>query len=106
MTPSVSIVVVTYQSEGFIGRCRRSIERHAATPVEVLVVDNGSADATLDEARAASPCATILPLGRNTGFAAAANAGAAQARARRLLFLNPDAELLPGALPRLVAYLD
>ena len=108
----VSVIVVTYQSEGFIGRCLRSIEEHAGaahagtTTTEIVVVDNGSSDGTLDEARAGSATASLLPQGVNRGFAAATNVGAAQAHGAYLLLLNPDAELLPDALPSLLAYLE
>src|SRR3954454_25222803 len=75
-----SIVVITYQSAGYVGACLRSIQAHADLPTETIVVDNDSSDATLDEASAAHPAATIVPLEVNTGFAAASNVGAAQAR--------------------------
>jgi len=101
-----SIVVITYQSAGYVGACLRSIQAHADLPTETIVVDNDSSDATLDEASAAHPAATIVPLEVNTGFAAASNVGAAQARGRYILFLNPDAELIDGTLPRMADYLD
>jgi N-acetylglucosaminyl-diphospho-decaprenol L-rhamnosyltransferase len=105
-TPTVSIIVVTYQSQHYIGPCLRSINEHAGMPVETIVVDNGSTDGTLDEARAIDSEVAVVPLGRNTGFAAASNIGVSSARGEYLLFLNPDAELLPETLPRLVAHLD
>jgi N-acetylglucosaminyl-diphospho-decaprenol L-rhamnosyltransferase len=105
-TPTVSIIVVTYQSQNFIGSCLRSVKKHAGMQVETIVVDNASTDATLERIREADGDAEFVPLRRNTGFAAASNVGASLARGRYLLFLNPDAELLPEALPRMVAYLD
>jgi GT2 family glycosyltransferase len=42
----------------------------------------------------------------NRGFAAACNIGAVRAQGRSILFLNPDAELLPGTLPQLADHLE
>src|SRR5437879_1623189 len=86
--PDVSIVVVTYQSAGFVGACLRSIRAHAGLRIQTVVVDNDSSDATLDDARAADPTAIIIPLEVNTGFAAASNVGAAESQGRHILFLN------------------
>jgi N-acetylglucosaminyl-diphospho-decaprenol L-rhamnosyltransferase len=97
---AVSIVVVTYQSARFIDRCLESIEQHAELPTETIVVDNGSEDGTSDIVRS-HPEIRFLPERTNRGFTAAVNLGAAEARAPYMLLLNPDAELLPDALPTL-----
>src|SRR5581483_11850031 len=101
--PTVSVIVVTYQSEGYVGRCLASIRAHAGMPVETLVVDNASTDATVAEARRFSLATSVITLPANRGFAAAVNVAAPRATGEFLLLLNPDAELLHGALPRLVA---
>jgi GT2 family glycosyltransferase len=101
----VSVVVVTYQSEAFVDSCLRSIEMNAGVPVQTILVDNGSTDQTLARA-AAHPDVDTIPLGANRGFSAATNVGAAGATAPNLLLLNPDAQLLPEALPTLVARLE
>lgn len=99
----VSIVVVTHNSAKTIQRCLQSLPRAAgATRFDLTVVDTGSTDRTCDAVRA-SPLPVTLRLLGNRGFAAAANAGAAQARGLFLFFLNPDAELPPKALEQLVA---
>lgn len=104
--PLVSVVTVTYQSEEFIGPCLESVFAHAEVPFEIIVVDNASTDATLERAITADPQALLLALPANRGFAAATNVGAAHASGPYLLLLNPDAQLLPGALPALVEYLE
>lgn len=104
--PRVTAIVVTYESGPFIDACLTSLRAHAKVPLETIVVDNASRDDTLDRVRSHSPESTLLALPRNRGFAAAANLGAAQARAPYLLFLNPDAQLEPGALPALLAHLE
>lgn len=88
----LSIVIVTYNSAEVLGECLHAIG--PALRESVLVVDNGSADATV--AIAHSHGARVVELGRNTGFAAAANHGAEQATGQTLCFLNPDTLPEPG----------
>ena len=79
----------------------------ASSPdLEVIVVDNASADATLDLVRTSFPEVRILSNQDNLGFTRANNQGMAVASGRYVLLINPDAELLPGALGTMVAYLD
>jgi len=63
---------------------------------ELIVVDNASTDGTPDAVREAAPDATVAEEGKNLGFAAASNRGAAVSSGDLLLFLNPDAVVAPG----------
>lgn len=83
--------------------CLRSLAAHDEGEdalAEVLVVDNGSEDATATELAAAGaalfgPRFTRVRLERNLGFAAGCNAGARVARGDKLLFLNNDTTVTP-----------
>jgi N-acetylglucosaminyl-diphospho-decaprenol L-rhamnosyltransferase len=67
------------------------------------VVDNNSADNCVDIALAHSIRPKVIRMGRNAGYAAAINAGAATVRPQAdLLILNPDIRLLPGAVSHLL----
>jgi len=88
----LSIVIVTYYSADVLGECLRAIG--PALRESVLVVDNGSTDATVSIAH--SHGVHVVELGHNTGFAAAANFGAERATGRTLCFLNPDTVPEPG----------
>ena len=68
---------------------------------ELIVVDNGS-DGGPGELAAGRSNVRVLDPGRNLGFAAAVNRGAAQGGADLVLILNPDAAPQPGALEALV----
>jgi hypothetical protein len=72
----------------------------------VFVVDNGSADGSLEAAQAEHPWCRFIAFGENRGFAAACNAGLEQAQGRHAMLLNPDTEVQPGALKTLVRDLD
>ncbi|MFG2072156.1 glycosyltransferase [Nonomuraea maritima] len=94
----LAIVIVTYFSEQVIGECLRSLPAAGAGDARVIVVDNDSADATLDRAREAMPGIEVIRTGRNAGFAAGVNAGAAAASGCDVLVLNPDVRLAPGSI--------
>ena len=104
--PVVSVIVVTYESADYIEACLRSIEADASIACETIVVDNASTDDTTQVIGGRFPGVTLIPLGETLWYTAAANLGAARARGRHILFLNPDAELTAGALPALVHHLD
>jgi GT2 family glycosyltransferase len=102
----VRAVVVSWNSEGLVGRAAASIP----APARVVVVDNASDDGSADEAGRAG--AFVVRLGANTGFGPACNLGAGELAdlppAEMLLFLNPDAALVdgPATLEALLAVLD
>ncbi|MDH3592107.1 MAG: glycosyltransferase family 2 protein [Planctomycetota bacterium] len=105
----LSIVVVNYRSWEPLERCLASIERtRSASPhrVEAVVVDNASGDGRIDAVAAAHPNVRFLTSASNDGFGCANDRGAAVTTGRRLLFLNPDAELPDGALDAWLAHFD
>jgi GT2 family glycosyltransferase len=105
---TVDIVSVTFNSDAHVEPYLAGLARldYPPTLLRLIVVDNASADATLDrlEAGAASlPFPTTIHRNAsNVGFGAACNQGAAISQADFLLFLNPDAVLEPGALRKMV----
>ena len=87
----LSVVVVTYNSRDHIAGCLRSLDRARGTlEMEVLVVDNASADGTLDEVRATAPWARIVEMGENCGYARAVNRGTRESTGEFVVALNPD----------------
>jgi GT2 family glycosyltransferase len=94
--PRVSVIVVAYRAGEALDRCLDSLERQDV-PLETLVVANGAAEDEIDRA-AGRQDVRVVDLGRNAGFAAGCNAGAAQARGHVLVFLNPDAVAADGAI--------
>ena len=105
--PVLSIIVVSYNTAALLRRCLASLPQTVAgAPVEVIVVDNASTDGSADIVAAHFHEVDLIRLPSNTGFAAANNTGLAAARGRYLCLLNPDTEVSPGALERLVAWLE
>jgi N-acetylglucosaminyl-diphospho-decaprenol L-rhamnosyltransferase len=100
--PDVSSIVVTYNASPWI---ERSLGSMSETGAELIVVDNGSTDGTLDIVREKFPQARLLEQ-ENRGFGAGNNAGMRVASGRYFLLLNPDAWLTEGALQKLVVFAD
>lgn len=102
-TPLVSIVIVNFNSGSDLGACLSALAAQSAHNIEIIVVDNASADDSLEQAAdaLAETGATLVRLEKNTGFAAGVNRGAAAARGRWLATLNPDARPEPGWLAAL-----
>jgi GT2 family glycosyltransferase len=102
--PSVSIVVVTYDSAALLPSFVDALAA-AATGVdhELVVADNASRDGSVALVRSLRPGATVVEVGANRGYAAGVNAGLAVARGRdAVLVCNPDVRLGAGSLARLL----
>ncbi|MCW2915482.1 MAG: glycosyltransferase family 2 protein [Actinomycetia bacterium] len=99
----VSVIVVTYRNAAHIEACVAALRKAApSVPMELVIVDNDSGDDTADVARKTAPDARVVESGRNGGFAHGCGAGAARARGRWLLFVNPDAVPAPGSIDALL----
>jgi GT2 family glycosyltransferase/acetyltransferase-like isoleucine patch superfamily enzyme len=102
----VSVVVVSYNTRDWLLRCLGSLPEASSHELDVVVVDNASADGSADAVAETFPTVRLVRNADNAGFARAVNQGAALARGDRLLLLNPDGYLEPGAVDALVAFAD
>lgn len=104
----ISVVIVTWNSERWIERCVRSIDVACGNVShEVIVCDNASTDATLEQLESlAAPSARVIRSDENRGFAAGTNRALDAARGKYVFLLNPDCELAPGALSTLHHFLE
>ena len=102
--PTVSIIVVSYNTREMTLECLRSIREQTRTPYEVVVIDNASTDGSAEAVAAEFPEAVLMAERDNHGFARANNIAAARARGEYLLLLNPDTVILDRAVDRLVGF--
>lgn len=96
----ISVIIANHNGEEHLARCLGSLGGSQLV-TEVLLVDNGSRDGSLDVVRRNFPAVQILEQKTNIGFAAANNLAAERARGKALLLLNVDAWLEPNAIERL-----
>jgi GT2 family glycosyltransferase len=102
----LSIVIVNWNSADFVMSCVRSIAAQTTgVKHEIIVVDNASFDGCDQQLAREFPDVVFLQSHDNGGFGAANNFGAQRARGSVLLFLNPDTEVLDGAISRLYRHL-
>ena len=108
-TPGLTSIVVVLANSGPL---TRDCVEHALTsdgPVELILVDNGSADGmpeSLDRAYADDARVRVVYNRANLGFGPAVNRGAAEARGDHLLVLNPDCLIQPDTIARMKAHVD
>jgi glycosyltransferase involved in cell wall biosynthesis len=95
----VTVVVPTYNAAATIGRCLDSIAAQTKSPARVIVVDDGSTDASADLARAHPLTGLeVVSNAANRGPGAARNDGAQRAHTKWVAFLDADNEWAPAFL--------
>jgi GT2 family glycosyltransferase len=94
--PTLSALVVSWNSRDDLERTLPALLAELEDDDELIVADNDSGDGSGEAVASLAPEATVIPMGRNAGFAAACNEAARRARGDLLLILNPDAAPRPG----------
>ncbi len=101
----VAILIVSYNTEDLLRDSLRSVyEQRGSLRQQVIVVDNGSVDRSVDMIRAEFPDVELIDAKENLGFARGVNLAATRANAEFLLLLNPDTLVLDRAIERLVQF--
>jgi len=96
-----SIVLVTWNQLEYTQQCLSSLRFRTDEPYELIVVDNGSTDGTVEYFRSQSEV-TLIANSENRGFPAAVNQGLRVARGDQILLLNNDTLLTTGWLRRML----
>jgi N-acetylglucosaminyl-diphospho-decaprenol L-rhamnosyltransferase len=104
--PSLSILIVNWRSKDYLRRCLHSIAATCAdlTP-EIVVVDGGSFDGCGEMLTTEFPGVIFVQNPENTGFARSNNLGFERVSGEAVLLLNPDTEIMPGAIQLLLTEL-
>ena len=106
MPQSAAVVIPCWNGRRWLDGCLECVLAQSRPPDEIIVVDNGSEDGSPDHVREHFPGVQVLELGRNTGFAGAANAGLRAAASDFVALVNTDVRLEPDWLERACAALD
>ena len=103
MATDVAVVIGNYEGERLLPDCLASIQAQTHVPAEVIVVDAGSLDGSVD---VAERWGARVIVSTNRGLGSLYNRGAAEATSSYVLFLNNDVALAPACVERLAAALD
>ena len=104
MSAAVSFVIPHWNRSDLLQSVIRSIRAQTVPALEILVVDNGSADGSQQVAEQAG--AKILQLDRNRGFSFAVNRGVEAARGAMVAVVNNDVEFAPDWTEKLARRLE
>jgi len=91
--PRLSVVIPNWNGAEHLPTCLDSLRRQTVDDAEVIVVDNGSSDDSLELLERHYPEVRVLALNENRGFAGACNAGMRTARGPFIVLLNNDTEV-------------
>jgi GT2 family glycosyltransferase len=97
--------VVTWNSLGYIEECLTSLRSQRPTIKEIVVVDNGSADGTVEWLRQQADV-TLIEQEVNLGFAASNNRGLAACSGQAVLLVNADVKLAPDYIDRCLDHMN
>ena len=99
---AVSVVIVSWNTRTLLLGCLESLRsRNPANSLQIIVVDNASADGSVEAVTERFPGVQIIRNESNRGFAAATNQGLERAVGRSVLLLNPDTEAVADAVEEL-----
>ena len=106
-SPRLSIIIVNFETPDYTLECIRSVFKNPPScPFEVILIDNGSNDGSLELIRTETPDVIRIGTGQNLGFAKANNLGIRHARGEFVLLLNSDTKILDNSIDRLFRYLE
>jgi glycosyltransferase involved in cell wall biosynthesis len=101
----LSVIIASYNHQDYIAQTLRSIEEQTFQDFEIILVDDGSRDRTVEVARAVGSRAQIFTQ-PNRGVVAARNRGVELAQGQYICFVDSDDVILPTRFERQVAILD
>ena len=105
--PLVSVLMASFNHEKYVAEAVRSALGQTLQDLELVIVDDGSTDRTVDEIRGFDdPRISLTALDRNHGMAVAKNQALAMARGKYIAILNSDDAFVPEKLERQVRVLQ
>src|SRR6185369_11480141 len=103
----LSVIIVNYNVKHFLELCLRSVQK-AITGIsaEIIVVDNCSADNSIDYLQPKFPAVQFIVNDENLGFAKGCNIGLRSAKGEFVLFLNPDTFVPEDCFQKCISFLE
>jgi len=102
-----SVVIVTWNSEEFISDCINSLYKYGKPWIsKIVVVDNYSADRTVEILESQFPDIVVIKNQANLGFGRANNIGIAECGSEYVMLLNPDTKFIDKTPLNLISFLS
>jgi GT2 family glycosyltransferase len=104
--PLVSVITINFNQADYTLQMIDSLKLCGYDNIEIIVVDNASANDDVRKVELLYPDVKVLRLTENLGFAGGNNKGLEMAKGTYFLFLNNDTELVPGFLQTMIAVFE
>src|SRR3989344_1488598 len=102
----VSVIIPNWNGKDLLKTCLTSLQEQTFKDFEVVMVDNGSGDGSLEYIQKNFPKVKVVILDKNYGFAKAVNMGIKSSESEYLFLLNNDTEVNRDCLKHLVRASD
>jgi GT2 family glycosyltransferase len=102
----LSVIIPNWNGKILLQDCLRSLARQSFKDFEIIVVDNGSTDGSIEFLQSKYPYVKIIKFGENLGFAKAVNKGIKTSKSKYILLLNNDTKVNRHCLKLLVDMLE
>lgn len=86
----VSIVIPNWNGKKFLAGCLKSLIGQTYSPIEIVIVDNGSSDGSVEYLEASYPQIKLIRFNTNTGFSVAVNKGIKESCGKYVALVNND----------------
>jgi GT2 family glycosyltransferase len=107
MTPTVSIIIVSWNAKRYLAECLGSIDQRACRyPMEIIVVDNASSDGSAEMIGQEFAHVRLIRNSDNLGFAKASNIGIRASSGRFAALINSDVQVGRNCITQLVEFCD
>lgn len=103
----ISIIIVSFNTSRILQQCLTALYKNpGSNALEIFVVDNNSADDSVEMVRTNFKQIHLIENKENRGFAAANNQAYRLATGKYILLLNPDAFVKPGAIDTVISFME
>ncbi len=102
----VTVIIPNFNGREYLDGCLKSLSKQSFQDFEVILVDNGSTDGSIELIRNKYPLVELIELPENTGFANAVNVGIKKAKSPYVFLLNNDTMCDEKAIEALVKVMD
>jgi GT2 family glycosyltransferase len=100
--PLISVIILNWNGKKWLDKCLESLVHQTYSRLEIILVDNGSSDDSVEYVRGVFPRVKIVQSASNLGFAGGNNLGIGEASGSVIMLLNNDTWLEPDAVRALV----